>query len=244
MADACVNVGRLTEQNLHLLHLLSFMKAVSWSHGVAAGVSWRTKHLCGSGPSRTRSSPAGFTRKEEACPPCLDVIGRCAGLCCVTQSSCTLRMTARRSWKEPLISAQPSKELIEEIYKPEGVDDILGHLGCFCREIVDNHEKENALNIVTEERTYHIYTESPEDARYMRPTHHVCSVSASVWKQSVGTMFPLVDDRGIFFIPHLTDFSLCLPQLLVQCAESGPHCRPGAAHGDAPWTGQSQECCG
>lgn len=34
------------------------------------------------------------------------------------------------------------------------------------REIVDNHEKENALNIVTEERTYHIYAESPEDARY------------------------------------------------------------------------------
>lgn len=34
-----------------------------------------------------------------------------------------------------------------------------------CREIVDNHEKENALNIVTEERTYHIYAESPEDAR-------------------------------------------------------------------------------
>lgn len=37
---------------------------------------------------------------------------------------------------------------------------------CVCREIVDNHEKENALNIVTGERTYHIYAESPEDARY------------------------------------------------------------------------------
>lgn len=37
----------------------------------------------------------------------------------------------------------------------------------FCREIVDNHEKENALNIVTDERTYHIYAESPEDARYI-----------------------------------------------------------------------------
>lgn len=34
------------------------------------------------------------------------------------------------------------------------------------REIVDNHEKENALNIVTEDRTYQIYAESPEDARY------------------------------------------------------------------------------
>lgn len=35
------------------------------------------------------------------------------------------------------------------------------------REIVDNHEKENALNIVTEDRTYQIYAESPEDARYI-----------------------------------------------------------------------------
>lgn len=32
---------------------------------------------------------------------------------------------------------------------------------------MDNHEKENALNIVTEERTYQIYAESPEDARYI-----------------------------------------------------------------------------
>lgn len=33
------------------------------------------------------------------------------------------------------------------------------------REIVDNHEKENALNIVTDERTYQVFAESPEDAR-------------------------------------------------------------------------------
>uniref|UniRef100_A0A3B3ZCM5 Myosin X, like 1 n=1 Tax=Periophthalmus magnuspinnatus TaxID=409849 RepID=A0A3B3ZCM5_9GOBI len=31
------------------------------------------------------------------------------------------------------------------------------------KEIVDNHEKENALNIVTEERTYQVFAESPED---------------------------------------------------------------------------------
>lgn len=76
------------------------------------------------------------------------------------------------------MSAQPSKELVKEIFfflyiyidETEGVDDVLDHLGCFCREIVDNHEKENALNIVTEERTYHIYAESPEDARYTIPT--------------------------------------------------------------------------
>lgn len=78
-----------------------------------------------------------------------------------------------------MISAQPSKELIKKIFfflyldETEGVDEVLGHLGCFCREIVDNHEKENALNIVTEERTYHIYAESPEDARYMIPTFSI-----------------------------------------------------------------------
>lgn len=44
-----------------------------------------------------------------------------------------------------------------------------------CREIVDNHEKENALNVVTEERTYQIYAESPEDARY---TAHLLSLVA------------------------------------------------------------------
>ncbi|XP_021163484.2 unconventional myosin-X isoform X1 [Fundulus heteroclitus] len=32
------------------------------------------------------------------------------------------------------------------------------------KEIVDNHEKENALNIVTDERTYQVFAESPEDA--------------------------------------------------------------------------------
>lgn len=37
-----------------------------------------------------------------------------------------------------------------------------------CREIVDNHEKENALNIVTDERTYQVFAESPEDARWVR----------------------------------------------------------------------------
>jgi len=36
------------------------------------------------------------------------------------------------------------------------------------REIVDIHEKENALDIVTEDRVYHIVAESPEDARYKR----------------------------------------------------------------------------
>lgn len=40
------------------------------------------------------------------------------------------------------------------------------------REIVDNHEKENALNIVTDERTYQVFAESPEDARSGRDLSH------------------------------------------------------------------------
>lgn len=32
---------------------------------------------------------------------------------------------------------------------------------------MDNHEKENALNIVTDERTYQVFAESPEDARWV-----------------------------------------------------------------------------
>lgn len=54
--------------------------------------------------------------------------------------------------------------------KQKGLTNFWAIWGCFCREIVDNHEKENALNIVTEERTYHIYAESPEDARYIIST--------------------------------------------------------------------------
>lgn len=61
--------------------------------------------------------------------------------------------------------------------KPEGLT-VLVCSGCSCREIVDNHEKENALNIVTEERTYHIYAESPEDARYMTATFSPLITSA------------------------------------------------------------------
>lgn len=49
-----------------------------------------------------------------------------------------------------------------------------------CREIVDNHEKENALNIVTEERTYHIYAESPEDARYIISIYSIEIINLTV----------------------------------------------------------------
>lgn len=44
---------------------------------------------------------------------------------------------------------------------------VCGSCNLLCsREIVDIHEKENALDIVTEDRVYHIVAESPEDARY------------------------------------------------------------------------------
>lgn len=75
---------------------------------------------------------------------------------------------------------------------------------------MDNHEKENALNIVTEERTYHIYAESPEEARYMIPTFPILFVFAlsalvfqnSEWEQSSPLWMPVV----FLEILHLTDF--------------------------------------
>lgn len=102
---------------------------------------------------------------------------------------------------------------------------------------MDNHEKENALNIVTEERTYHIYAESPEDARYIIPTLSILVIFAlsallcknNEWEQSSPLWMPVV----FLLVLHLT-VSLSDPfQLLVQCAESGPHRQPGAARGDA-----------
>lgn len=45
---------------------------------------------------------------------------------------------------------------------------------------MDNHEKENALNIVTGERTYHIYAESPEDARYIISPFSILIISAFI----------------------------------------------------------------
>uniref|UniRef100_A0A673CT49 Myosin X, like 1 n=1 Tax=Sphaeramia orbicularis TaxID=375764 RepID=A0A673CT49_9TELE len=69
---------------------------------------------------------------------------------------------SRRNWKMRWFVLRESKLMYFENDSEEklkGTIDIRT-----AREIVDNHEKENALNIVTEERTYHIYAESPEDA--------------------------------------------------------------------------------
>uniref|UniRef100_A0A3Q4MVZ9 Unconventional myosin-X-like n=1 Tax=Neolamprologus brichardi TaxID=32507 RepID=A0A3Q4MVZ9_NEOBR len=69
---------------------------------------------------------------------------------------------SRRNWKMRWFVLRESKLMYFENDSEEklkGTIDIR-----VAKEIVDNHEKENALNIVTEERTYHIYAESPEDA--------------------------------------------------------------------------------
>ncbi|XP_013872156.1 unconventional myosin-X [Austrofundulus limnaeus] len=69
---------------------------------------------------------------------------------------------SRRNWKMRWFVLRDSKLTYFENDSEEklkGTIDIRA-----AKEIVDNHEKENALNIVTEDRTYHIYAESPEDA--------------------------------------------------------------------------------
>ncbi|XP_034041694.1 unconventional myosin-X [Thalassophryne amazonica] len=69
---------------------------------------------------------------------------------------------SRRNWKMRWFVLQESKLMYFENDSEEklkGTIDIRT-----VNNIVDNHEKENALNIVTEERTYHIYAETPEDA--------------------------------------------------------------------------------
>ncbi|XP_034429221.1 unconventional myosin-X [Hippoglossus hippoglossus] len=69
---------------------------------------------------------------------------------------------SRRNWKMRWFVLRESKLMYFENDSEEklkGTIDVRS-----TKEIVDNHEKENALNIVTEDRTYHIYAESPEDA--------------------------------------------------------------------------------
>ncbi|XP_030643484.1 unconventional myosin-X [Chanos chanos] len=69
---------------------------------------------------------------------------------------------SRRNWKMRWFVLREAKLMYFENDSEEklkGTIDIRA-----AKEIVDNHEKENALNIVTEDRTYHIYAESPEDA--------------------------------------------------------------------------------
>ncbi|CAL8267749.1 unnamed protein product [Lota lota] len=69
---------------------------------------------------------------------------------------------SRRNWKMRWFVLRESRLMYFENDSEEklkGTIDVRS-----AKQIVDNHEKENALNIVTEERTYHIYAETPEDA--------------------------------------------------------------------------------
>ncbi|KAG9349282.1 hypothetical protein JZ751_027725 [Albula glossodonta] len=69
---------------------------------------------------------------------------------------------SRRNWKMRWFVLREAKLMYFENDSEEklkGTIDIRT-----AKEIVDNHEKENALNIVTEERTYQVFAESPEDA--------------------------------------------------------------------------------
>ncbi|MGH0121066.1 UNVERIFIED_CONTAM: hypothetical protein FKN15_069269 [Acipenser sinensis] len=74
-----------------------------------------------------------------------------------------LSTLSRRNWKMRWFVLRGAKLMYFENDSEErlkGTIDVRS-----AKEIVDNHEKENALNVVTEERTYHIVAESPEDAR-------------------------------------------------------------------------------
>ncbi|XP_047669302.1 unconventional myosin-X [Tachysurus fulvidraco] len=73
-----------------------------------------------------------------------------------------LSTLSRRNWKMRWFVLRDSKLMYFENDSEEklkGTIDIRT-----AKEIVDNHEKENALNIVTDERTYQVFAESPEDA--------------------------------------------------------------------------------
>uniref|UniRef100_A0A3P8PIU7 Myosin X, like 1 n=1 Tax=Astatotilapia calliptera TaxID=8154 RepID=A0A3P8PIU7_ASTCA len=65
----------------------------------------------------------------------------------------------RRNWKMRWFVLRDSKLMY---YDNDSEEKLKGTIDI--RAIVDNHEKENALNIVTDERTYQVFAESPEDA--------------------------------------------------------------------------------
>ncbi|XP_053327663.1 unconventional myosin-X-like [Spea bombifrons] len=69
---------------------------------------------------------------------------------------------SRRNWKRRWFVLRESKLMYFENDSEErlrGTIDIR-----MAKSIIDIHEKENALDVVTEERTYHIVAETPEDA--------------------------------------------------------------------------------
>ncbi|XP_048857839.1 unconventional myosin-X [Brienomyrus brachyistius] len=73
-----------------------------------------------------------------------------------------LSTLSRRNWKMRWFVLRESKLMY---FENDSEEKLKGTIDVrTAKEIVDNHEKENALNIVTEERTYQVFAESPEDA--------------------------------------------------------------------------------
>uniref|UniRef100_M4A5S1 Myosin X, like 1 n=1 Tax=Xiphophorus maculatus TaxID=8083 RepID=M4A5S1_XIPMA len=73
-----------------------------------------------------------------------------------------LSTLSRRNWKMRWFVLRDSKLMY---YENDSEEKLKGTIDIrAAKEIVDNHEKENALNIVTDERTYQVFAESPEDA--------------------------------------------------------------------------------
>uniref|UniRef100_A0AAR2KG04 Myosin X, like 1 n=1 Tax=Pygocentrus nattereri TaxID=42514 RepID=A0AAR2KG04_PYGNA len=69
---------------------------------------------------------------------------------------------SRRNWKMRWFVLREAKLMY---YENDSEEKLKGTIDIrIAKEIVDNHEKENALNIVTEDRTYQIYAETPEEA--------------------------------------------------------------------------------
>ncbi|KAG7275708.1 LOW QUALITY PROTEIN: hypothetical protein CRUP_011335 [Coryphaenoides rupestris] len=82
---------------------------------------------------------------------------------------------SRRNWKMRWFVLREAKLMYFENDSEEklkGTIDVRS-----AKQIVDNHEKENALNIVTDERTYHIYAETPEDASWFNVLSRVHTAS-------------------------------------------------------------------
>uniref|UniRef100_A0A3Q3W028 Myosin X, like 1 n=1 Tax=Mola mola TaxID=94237 RepID=A0A3Q3W028_MOLML len=73
-----------------------------------------------------------------------------------------LSTLSRRNWKMRWFVLRESKLMY---FENDSEEKLKGTIDVrTAKEIVDNHEKENALNIVAQDRTYQIYAESPEDA--------------------------------------------------------------------------------
>ncbi|XP_054894336.1 unconventional myosin-X isoform X1 [Poeciliopsis prolifica] len=71
-------------------------------------------------------------------------------------------LSRRLNWKMRWFVLRDSKLMY---YENDSEEKLKGTIDIrAAKEIVDNHEKENALNIVTDERTYQVFAESPEDA--------------------------------------------------------------------------------